>query len=73
MATMSNMLDLGAKFATFEELEAALMAYQTGPPGILVLNTQNCPRQRKNSRKFSFGKMFDFARSNIVSTLATFI
>ena len=26
------------------------------------------PRQRKNSRKFPFGKMLDFARSNIIST-----
>ena len=26
------------------------------------------PRQRKNSRKFPFGKMLDFARSNTIST-----
>ena len=39
-----------------------------GPPGIPVLKTQNSPRQRKNSRKFPFGKMLDFARSNIIST-----
>ena len=39
-----------------------------GPPGIPVLKTQNSPRQRKNSRKFPFGKMLYFARSNIIST-----
>jgi len=40
----------------------------SGPPGIPVLKTQNSPRQGKNSRKFSFGKMLDFARSNTIST-----
>ena len=30
--------------------------------------TQNSPRQRKNSRKFPFGKMLDFTRSNTIST-----
>ena len=39
-----------------------------GPPGIPVLKRQNSPRERKNSRKFPFGKMLDFARSNIIST-----
>ena len=35
--------------------------YRSGPPGIPVLKTQNSrPRQRKNSRKFPFGKMLDF-------------
>ena len=37
-------------------------------PGIPVLKTQNSPRQRKNSRKFQFAKMLDFARSNTIST-----
>jgi len=39
-----------------------------GPPGIPVLKTQNSPRQRKNSRKFPFGKMLDYARSNTMGT-----
>ena len=39
-----------------------------GPPGIPVLKTQNSPRQRKNSRKFPFGNMLDFARSNTISS-----
>ena len=26
------------------------------------------PRQKKNSRKFPFGKMLDFARSNTIGT-----
>jgi len=42
--------------------------FVAGPPGIPVLKTQNSPRQRKNSRKFPFGKMIDFARSNTIST-----
>ena len=45
-----------------------------GPPGIPVLKTQNSPRQRKNSRKFPFGKMLDFVRSNTKALkLAIFI
>ena len=39
-----------------------------GPPGIPVLKKQNSPRQRKNSRKFPFGKMLAFARSNTIGT-----
>jgi len=43
--------------------------YASGPPGIPVLKTQNSPpRQGKNSRKFPFGKMLDFACSNTIST-----
>ena len=42
--------------------------WKAGPPGIPVLKTQNSPRQGKNSRKFPFGKMLDFARYNTIST-----
>ena len=45
-----------------------LVCFIAGPPGIPVLKTQNSPRQGKNSRKFPFGKMLDFARSNTIST-----
>jgi len=50
-----------------------LVHLASGPPGIPVLKKQIFPRQRKNSRKFPFGKMLDFARSNTVLKLATFI
>ena len=40
-----------------------------GPPGIPVLKTQlKIPPPKKNFRKFPFGKMLDFARSNTIST-----
>ena len=42
--------------------------FKPGPPGIPVLKTHNSPRQRKNFRKFPFGKMLDFARSNTIGT-----
>ena len=51
-----------------DDVRRCSLLLSSGPPGIPVMKTQNSPRQRKNSQKFPFGKMLDFARSNTIST-----
>ena len=43
----------------------AAILFRAGPPGIPVFKRKIPPRQRK---KFPFGKMLDFTRSNTIST-----